>query len=97
MLNQVVLTTISVDDLRNIIDESVKNAISFSKPSEKASQENDDLIKINDVCRILHVSKVTIHAWKKSGKLPFYRISNKVYFKKAEVMDAMRKIERKAW
>ena len=97
MHNQVVLTTMSLDELTSIIGTTVKNAMSTDKPVDKVIQENNDFVKIEEVCKLFHVSKVTIHSWKKSGKLPFYRISNKVYFKKSEIIEAMNKIERKTW
>lgn len=53
----------------------------------------DDLIKIDEVCQILQVSKVTVHAWKKSGKIPFHRISNRIFFKKAEVLESLKRID----
>ncbi len=80
------------------IDDSVKDAIeAHSQQEEPQKIEEDQLIKIDEVCKILQVSKVTVHSWKKAGKIPFHRISNKVYFKKSEILEALQKIERKVW
>ncbi len=96
MSESIILTNVTVDDLKSIIDERLQAALTTFKPAEPETKE-EELIKIEEVCKLLNVSKVTIHAWKKSGKLPFYRISNKIYFKRNEIVDALRKIERKGW
>jgi excisionase family DNA binding protein len=81
MNNQILLTGISIDEFRSLIDDSVKNALTELQTKEPTKEDNQ-LIKIDEVGKLLNVSQVTIHAWKKSGKLPFYKISNKIYFKK---------------
>jgi excisionase family DNA binding protein len=61
------------------------------KPLLDKSTE-DPLIKIEEVCKILGVSKVTIHSYKKKGFIPFLRLSNKVYFRRSEVLASLSKI-----
>jgi excisionase family DNA binding protein len=94
-MNYLLLTNLSIDELKKVISESLSAELQKFNPKEP-SKEDDQLIKIDEVCRILGISKVTAHNWKKSGKLPFHRISNKVYFKKHEVLNALKKIERRA-
>lgn len=92
MTSQVLLTSISLDDLKTVISESVSNELQKFRPQDPVPQD-DQLIKVADVAKLLNVSKMTVIFWKKSGKLPFYRISNKIYFKKNEVIEALKKIE----
>jgi excisionase family DNA binding protein len=54
----------------------------------------EPLIKIDEVARMLHVSKVTIFAWKKAGKIPFYRLSDRIYFKRSEILASLEKNEK---
>ena len=96
MQTQVLLTSISLDDLKSVIAESLSSELQKFSPAKPPIQD-DQLIKINEVAKILNVSKVTIFSWKKSGKLPFYRISNKIYFKRNEIFEALKKIERKGF
>jgi len=76
------VVTLKVDELKSIITESVENAI---KINSKAKEE-DSLLCRNDLARLFSVSLVTISAWTKSGKLPYYQIGSRIYFKKNEVM-----------
>ena len=94
MQTQILLTGIPVTEFQSLIAETVRNEVSFLKQTDSQAQ-NDELIKLNEVAVLLNVSKVTIHSWKKSGKIPFYRISNKVYFKKNEVLEALKKVNRR--
>ena len=47
------------------------------------------LFKIDEIAELLSVSKVTIHDWKRKGKVPFHRIGSRVYFKKSEVLESL--------
>ncbi len=67
-----------------------------SKEQPLNNNEEENLIKIEDVCRIFNVSQVTIHSYKKRGLIPFYRISNKIYFKRSEVIASLNKINGEA-
>ncbi|MCF8369435.1 MAG: helix-turn-helix domain-containing protein [Bacteroidales bacterium] len=35
---------------------------------------------------MLNISKVTLHNWKKAGKIPFYRINRRLYFRRSEIV-----------
>lgn len=95
-MNNIVLTTLTIDELKNLISSVIAEELQKSKEHTETKNQNDELIKIDDVAKMLNVSKVTIHFWKKKGFLPFYRISNKVYFKKSEVLEVLKKINLKA-
>jgi excisionase family DNA binding protein len=81
METQLVLT-LKIEELKSIINESVEKAIkNNSKPKEE-----DSLLCRKDLARLFSVSLVTISAWTKSGKLPYYQIGARIYFKKSEIM-----------
>ena len=89
-MQQVVTTFLEPLELKKLISDTIKENLSgFTNPTIEIT--HNDLIKIDEVCRILNVSKVTVFAWKKRGLLPFYRISNKIYFKKDEIIQALKK------
>lgn len=94
MINQMLLTSITIDDLKIVISQSISDEL--QKFKSQTPETNDcELIKIDEVAKMLNVSKVTVFAWKKAGKIPFYRIANKVYFKKNEVIESLKKIEKR--
>ena len=84
MENQL-LVTLNVNDLRGIINESVSNALS-KLPQPK---EEDSLLRRKDVAKLFSVSLVTIADWMKTGKLPYHRINSRIYFKRNEILEAL--------
>jgi excisionase family DNA binding protein len=98
MLSNIILSPITLEELRGLISSSVSQSVEAGLSQLRQSgkeQEAKGFLKLTDVSKLLKVSKVTIHAWKKAGLLPFYRIGRRVYFKESEVLEAMKKIDRK--
>ena len=76
------IVTISTDELRDLINQSVLEAL--HKPAAKQLEE--ELIKRKDVAKIFKISLVTLNEWMKTGKIPYYRISSRIFFKKNEIL-----------
>ncbi|MCX7874632.1 MAG: helix-turn-helix domain-containing protein [Melioribacteraceae bacterium] len=91
-MQNLMLSTITIDELKEIISESINSILCKNNYLTKVEKNDDELIKIEEVSSLLGVSKVTIYKWKKMGLIPFYRISNKIYFKKNEVIESLKKI-----
>ena len=49
---------------------------------------NDELLNVEETCALLHISKVTLHKWKKKKIIRCYRIGRKIFFKKHELINA---------
>jgi excisionase family DNA binding protein len=88
-MTDIILHTSTPDELKQLISDAVIDAL--AEKNTPPQPEQDELIKVSQACELLNVSSVTIHAWKKAGLIPFYRISNKVYFKKSELIDSLKK------
>lgn len=91
-MGEVLIIQVSRDELKELIQLSIIEALKESKPSSINEGSKECLLKIDEVSEILKVSKVTIHKWKKSGRIPFHRISNRIFFKKSEILDSLKKI-----
>lgn len=90
-MNEQLIVTLKVDDLKSIIDECVVSAI--SKKSQ--APEDDTLIKRKDVAELFGISYVTLNEWMRQGKIPYYRINSRIFFKKKEVMESLTTIKRR--
>lgn len=79
-----------IDELLELFKEKVLNEIEkfYTRPLQV---QNEELITIDDACKFLKVSKVTIHKWKKIKLICSYRIGRRVYFKKTELLNSLRK------
>ncbi len=92
-MTNLILHSLQPDDLKALIKDSISEALE-EKIKPQQTEKEDQLIKLNEACRLLGVSSVTIHNWKRSGLIPFYRISNKIYFKKNELIQSLKKAKR---
>lgn len=84
----VLLSPITLDELKNSFREVVKgelrdSAIRATKQEETISEE---LLTAKDVAKMIGVSLVTVHKWKKSGILKFQRYGTRIRFKKSDVL-----------
>lgn len=86
----------TVDDLKKMIEESVKSVISsdlLSKDSSKTfklvdTYSKNDLLTRDQVMTILDVSPPTLWRYNKSGTLKYkYKTSKRVYYDKNDVYD----------
>ena len=87
---ELLMLQMSKEELKSLIHDSFQESV--TKLSAQQSPVHD-LVKIEDVCKALKLSKVTIHKWKKQGLLPFHRISNRIFFKMTEVIESLKKIQ----
>lgn len=93
MPNNLTLTMLSKEELQ----EAIVKALSQQNTEPEAKPEKSDdmpkLLSIADLCKYFNVSRVTIHAWMKQGRLPFRKVSRKVFFKLDEVLASMQKFD----
>ena len=84
-----VLITLSISEFKDIITQGVTEVLGSHKEAEKPVSDLE-LLSIKQVCELLKISKVTLHKWKRQGKIPFHRLAGKVYFKKSEVLNHLK-------
>jgi excisionase family DNA binding protein len=85
-----VFFSIEFSELQSLIEQAVTVAIGNSLPELK-QEEPEEILSRQQVADIFGRSLVTIHDWMNKGLLPYYRMNRKVYFKRSEVMAAMKK------
>ena len=86
-MENLILTSLSKEELTSIINEAINQQL---QPT--AEPKEDKLIKLEDVKALLNVSTATVHNWKKEGKIPFYKIGQRIYFKENEVLESLNHI-----
>lgn len=89
----IIFHSLQPDELKTLIQDAVYQAIG-EKTNPQQPDKEDQLIKLDEACQLLKVSKVTIHTWKKAGLIPFYRLGSKIYFKKNEILSSIKQAKR---
>ena len=78
-----ILSPINIDELATAVAEKLKGHAPAEAP---ATATDDEMLTVKEVAKLLGVSLVSIHAWKKDGKIKFYRYGSRIRFKKSEVL-----------
>lgn len=74
------------DEFFNKIRKVIKEELSENK-KEKSSEKKSPFIKIDEVCKILQVSKPTVYQWVKKELVKIYKVSSRTYFNKDEILN----------
>ncbi|MGH1517099.1 helix-turn-helix domain-containing protein [Chryseobacterium sp. JK1] len=69
----------------NILSEHIKD-----KSNQKRSIDGEELIDNQDVLQILKISSRTLQRYRSSGRIPYYTISGKLYYKLSDVHQLIR-------
>lgn len=87
MENNFVLIPISISDFEILIKNCVRSELQNQTPAPPP--QDDELITTEQARELLKVSKVTLHKWRKDGRILFYRIGTRVRFKRSELLSAL--------
>ena len=61
------------------------NKESREKQSAGTLKPLDDLIDKQIVLQTLHISDRTLQNWRSTGKIPFYKVGGKIFYKQSEL------------
>ena len=86
MTQQIILNGISKEDFLNELIGKLKTEILSSTPAPPVN-ETENFLTAKETAKLLGVSLVTIHAWKKEGKLKFHRFGTRIRFQKSEILN----------
>jgi hypothetical protein len=84
------LRQISLDELRNVISESVRIEIANLKNS---IGNNKEFLNRDEVAQLLHISLVSLNTYSKEGLLQSYKIGGRILYKKEEVLSTLEKVK----
>lgn len=76
-----------MDELLELIENRIVNGIEKCK-SKLPPIQTDELLNVEETCALLHVSKVTLHKWKKKKLIHPYRIGRRIFFKRSELINS---------
>lgn len=83
------------EQLQENIRQAVRAEFEVCFKQTQQLPKEEPYLTIKDVCSLLGVSEATIHAWKKTGELPFHRIGRRVYFLASEIRATAKPVNRK--
>ena len=87
--NATMFVAMPMEELLDLIEVRIFKSVEKYSKKEKLKPD-EELLSTEETCKFLKVSKVTIHKWKKQKRIVSYRIGRRIFFKKEELIKAMR-------
>jgi excisionase family DNA binding protein len=91
MEHQIILHNTSIDDLKQIIGEVIREE--FKTLSPQSQNEHPEYLTRKEVCQLLQVSEVTLNKWTKTGIVTGYRIKSRVRYKRSEIEESLHQVK----
>lgn len=86
MTNNILLSPISLDELETRLVSRFKTELLSTAP-QTSKETEDEFLTAKQVSKLLGVSLVTLHKWKKEGKIKFHRFGTRIRFKRSEILN----------
>lgn len=76
------------------LDNLERLLLDLKYASTKTEEEEEQLLKVPQVCEILQVCKSTLHNWCKTGVIKVHRIGSRIFFKRSEIISSSHTIRK---
>jgi len=81
-MNKMIMTSLSIDELKEAIRDVLKQELNGKK--EK------DLMSFKETQEFLGISQSCLNQWKAQSKIPYKRISKKIFFSRVDIMTVLK-------
>lgn len=90
-MEQLKIIQVTPEELKDIISEGLKAQIEELKNSQ-SGKDPDELLTRKETAKLLKINLATLWSWSKAGKIKSVGISNRVYYRRSAIDDALIKI-----
>ena len=92
MNKQIITAGVGYDDLLADVRAVVLSALQAHTPTAPAAPvgEVEQVLDVHQAAALLGVTWQTVHEWKRRGLLPFNKLGGRTYFKRSEVLAALK-------
>lgn len=84
MMNATFITTLSTEELQELIVSSVKNAVSANSP---IPPDDDTLLDTKEAASLIKYEVTSVYGLVKRKKIPFCKIEGKLLFSRKKLLD----------
>lgn len=88
MESAIMLQNLSPMDLEELIRKVVSEQLEEFRKN-LSTEKPDELLTREEACKLLKINATTLWHWTKKGKIIAYGIGNRVYYKRAELMESL--------
>ena len=90
-MGSVQLIQVTPTELATLISENVKIQLQelFVELKGKSKDDGPEFLTRKETAELFKVSLVTIHDWSNNGLLKAYKLGNRTYYKRSELLQAL--------
>jgi len=81
----VIYYTISAEDLPGFVSSLIEQYQATQQATPIESKQESDLMTVDEVCNLLHVTPATLHNWHRVGYLTKVKIGRRVLYHRQDV------------
>jgi hypothetical protein len=93
MADSILLQYLNTADLTQLIKDGVKSQLNDFKENFN-TQNPDELLTRTETCKYLQIDSSTLWHWTNKGKVKAYGIGNRRYYKKAELLESLKRLNK---
>jgi len=93
MVNSILLQNLSPEKLTELIKDGVKSQLEDFKKTLQ-THNPDELLTRTETCKFLQIDSSTLWHWTNKGKVIAYGIGNRRYYKKAELLESLKPLNK---
>ena len=93
MKDSIILQNLNTTDLTQLIKDGVKSQLEDFKETLQ-THNPDELLTRDQTCKFLQIDSSTLWAWTNKGKVKAYGIGNRRYYKKAELLESLKPLNK---
>ena len=82
MNENIILFSLSKDELRKLIQDAVREELNLKKQKE--------LLSFKETCELLGISASCLNQWKAQSKIPFKKLGKRIFFSRSEILGALK-------
>ncbi len=92
MTNSILLENITKDDLRNMVSQCMREALSNEKPIPvQIDQIIEQPISQPEAIKFLGKSRQTLISWRRKGIIHAHTLGGRVYYLRSELLEAVKR------
>jgi excisionase family DNA binding protein len=81
-MNDIVLISISQEELHKIIREAVREELNCKKEKE--------FLSFRETCDYLGISSSALNKWKSENRVPYKKLGKRIFFSRQELLDTLK-------
>ena len=90
--NSILISEMTPEQLEKLVGSCVKNQFVDFKKALGSISSFDELMSRDEACKFLKIDLSTLWHWTKKGKVKAYAIASRRYYKKSELIEALKPV-----